>query len=576
MAQRSAKVHLVTIRKQYKGRIYETHLLRRSYREAGQVKSETVANVTALPAPTRDLLRRSLLGEQFLGASDLVKERTLPHGHVVVVLGLLRALGLEKLIDPQRCRERDLVVGLICARLIFPASKLATTRLWTESTLAGTLEVEDADEDELYAAMDWLLERQERIETQLARRHLGGGALVLYDLSSSFLHGQHCPLAKIGYSRDGRKGKAQIEYGLITDSEGRPVAIEVFPGNTADPKTVSAQVDKLTQRFGLEYLVLVGDRGMLTSARIDDLRSRGGVGWISSLRSPQIQGLVVKGSLQLGLFDERNLVEITDPDFPGERLVACRNPLLADERRRKREELLAATEALLAPILAAVAAGRLRGADKIGLRAGRVLNKHKMAKHFELEITADRLVVRRKEAEIAAEAALDGIYVLRTSIDRDRLDAAGVVRGYKLLALEERAFRGMKAVDLQLRPIRHWTENRVRAHVLLCMLAYYVQWHLERAWAPLLFRDEERPVAQDPVAPAQRSASALRKAHTGHLEDGSATHSLKTLLAHMATLTRSRMRLAQADVGATFELVDAPTPLQARALALLNLPLSAR
>jgi len=570
MARRGQAVHVATTRRHYKGRVYETHLLRRTYREGGKVKTETVGNISHLPPELIDLVRRGLRGERFLSADGLELRRSTPHGHVVAVLGQLRALGLEALLDPRRSRQRDLVVAMIVARLLVPDSKLATTRRWTHSTLAASLGVSDATEDELYGAMDWLLARQARIEARLAARHLEPGGLVLYDLSSSYVEGRHCPLAKLGYSRDGKRGTLQIEYGLITDPEGRPVAVEVVPGNTGDPATVPAAVEKLRVRFGLTDVVLVGDRGMLTSAQIETLRASG-LDWISALRSPAIRGLVEGGTLQLGLFDERDLAEITSPDFPGERLVVCRNPLLRAERARKREDLLAATEALLAPLVARVEAGTLRGADRIGLAVGRVIDRHKMAKHFVLDIGDDRLAVTRRAPEIAAEAALDGLYVLRTSVSAERLDTPGVVRAYKLLVRVERAFRAFKAVDLAVRPIHHYTADRVRAHVLLCMLAYYVQWHLERAWAPLLFRDEERPELPDPVAPAQRSAAALAKARTRQLPDGSAVHSFRTLLAELATLTRDRLVPAGAPDEAAFEVVATPTPLQARALALLGL-----
>ena len=563
-------MHVATTRRHYKGRTYETHLLRRSYREGGKVKTETLGNISHLPGELIDLVRRGLRGERFLPASGLEIRRSLPHGHVVAVLGTLRALGVDALIDRAPSRSRDLVVGMIAARLLAPGSKLATTRRWTASTLATSLGVADASEDELYAAMDWLGERQARIEARLAARHLEPGGLVLYDLTSSYVEGRCCPLAKLGHSRDGKPGTLQIEYGLVTDCLGRPIAVEVVAGNTGDPATVPAAVEKLRVRFGLERVVLVGDRGMLTSAQIEMLRASG-LDWISALRGPAIRSLVDGGTLQLGLFDERNLAEISSPDFPGERLVVCRNPALRAERARKRIELLAATEALLAPIVARVEAGTLRGAARIGLALGRVIDRHKVAKHFELLIADDRLVVSRKEAEIAAEAALDGLYVLRTSVAASRLDAPAVVRSYKLLTRVERAFRAFKAVDLAVRPIHHWTEGRVRAHIFLCLLAYYVQWHLERAWAPLLFRDEERPELADPVAPAQRSEAALTKAHTQQLPDGTQVHSFRTLLAELATLTRNRVVPAGAPDEAAFEIVATPTPLQARALALLNL-----
>ncbi len=571
MATRGGKVHVSVTRRHYKDKVYETTLLRRSYREGGHVKTETVGNLSHLPAETIDVIRRSLAGEQLIPAASLVVQRSLPHGSVVAVLGLLRSLGLETALDRIRSRQRDLIVGLIAQRVLRPATKLATTRLWPQTTLASVLGIEDATDDEVYSALDWLVERQDGVERALARRHLQDGALVLYDLSSSTVEGQHCPLARIGYSRDGKQGTRQIEYGLVTDREGRPVAIEVFAGNTGDPSTVATQVEKIRSRFGLRDVVLVGDRGMLTSARIEALKEVGGIGWISSLRSPQIRALVDSGALQLGLFDLRDLAEITDPAFPGERLVVCKNPLLAVERARKREALLVATEAALAPVVEAVRSGRLVGAGPIGLRVGRVLGRHKVGKHFDLNITDTSLSVPRLLSQIAAEAALDGIYVVRTSVSADKLDAPEVVRTYKRLAVVERAFRAFKSVDLQVRPIHHWTEPRVRAHIFLCMLAYYVQWHLERAWAPLLFRDEERPIPADPVAPAQRSAAATRKASTQRLDDGTPTHSLRTLLAEMATLTRNRIVPEGLGDGAGYDVVATPTPLQARALDLLQL-----
>ena len=570
MRKRGGAVHVATTRRHYKGKTYETHLLRRSVREGGKVRTETLGNISHLPPELIDLVRRGLAGERFLPADGFEIARSLPHGAVVAVLGLLRSLDLERLIDRRASRQRDLVVAMIVARLIAPGSKLATTRRWTQSTLASTMAVADATEDELYDAMDWLLARQARIEAGLAKRHLGPGALVLYDLTSTYMEGRHCPLAKHGHSRDGRPGTLQVEYGLITDVEGRPVAVEVVLGDTADPATVPAAVTKLQDRFGLAEVVLVGDRGMLTSARIESLRAHG-LDWISSLRAPAIRALAEAGTLQLGLFDERGLAEISSPEYPGERLVVCRNPLLAVERARKRAELLAATEAKLAPIVARVEAGRLRGADRIGLAVGRVIDRYKVAKHVALDIGEDRLVVTRRDEAIAAEAALDGLYVLRTSVAPERLEAPDVVRAYKRLSRVERAFRGFKAVDLAVRPIHHRTADRVRAHVFLCLLAYYVQWYLERAWAPLLFRDEERPELADPVAPAVRSAAALTKAHTQRLPDGTPVHSFRSLLAELATLTRNRVVPVGAPDEAAFEIVAIPTPLQARALSLLGL-----
>jgi len=563
-------MHVVRVVSRQKGREYTSVLLRNSYREDGKVKKQTLANLSHLPAATIDLVERSLKGEHFTSADGLEITRSLPHGHVTAVLGMLRSLDLPRLIDRRPSRQRDLVVAMISARLLAPGSKLATTRRWTQSTLADTLGVADASEDELYGAMDWLLGRQDHIEAGLAKRHLEPDGMVLYDLTSTWMEGRHCPLARRGYSRDGRPGMLQVEYGLVTDEGGRPVAVEVVPGDTADPATVPALIEKLKDRFDLADVVLVGDRGMLTQARIEGLRDQG-LGWISSLRAPAIRALANAGTLQLGLFDERGLAEITSPDFPGERLVVCRNPLLADERARKRSELLGATEAKLAAIVARVEAGRLRGKDRIGLSVGKVIDRYKVAKHFELEIADDQLVVTRRDEAISAEAALDGLYVLRTSVPPERLTAPDVVRAYKRLSRVERAFRGLKAVDLAVRPIHHYTEDRVRAHILLCLLAYYVRWHLERAWAPLLFGDEARPELDDPVGPAERSAGALAKAHTQRLPDGTPVHSFGTLLSELATLTRNRVVPVGAPDEAAFEITAIPTPLQARALSLLEL-----
>ena len=568
---RTGAMHVVRVVSRQKGREYTSVLLRNSYREDGKVKKQTLANLSHLPPATIDVIERSLKGERLLPAAESLEiRRSLPHGQVVAVLGMLRSLGLEKLIDRRPSRERDLVTAMIVARLIAPRSKLATSRSWEQSTLADTLGVADASEDELYGAMDRLLTRQARIEQGLASRHLEPGGLVLYDLTSTSMAGRHCPLAKRGYSRDGKAGMLQVEYGLVTDEGGRPIAVEVVPGDTADPATVPAVIGKLKGRFDLADVVLVGDRGMLTSARIEGLREEG-LGWISSLRAPAIRALAEAGTLQLGLFDERGLAEITSPAYPGERLVVCRNPLLAEERARKRHELLAATEAKLAAIVARVEAGRLRGKDRIGLAVGRVIDRYKVAKHFELDIGDDRLIVTRRTEAITAEAALDGIYVLRTSVAAERLDDVDVVRAYKRLSRVERAFRGLKGVDLRVRPIHHRTEDRVRAHIFLCMLAYYVRWHLERAWAPLLFGDEARPELDDPVAPAVRSEAALTKAHTQRLPDGTAVHSFGTLLDELATLTRNRVVPVGAPDEAAFEIDAIPTPLQARALALLDL-----
>ncbi len=480
-------VHLTTIRRTYQGKEYVSHLLRRSYREGGKVKSQTVGNLTALPPAAIDAVRAILRGEP-VGPLDraFAIERSLPHGNVLAVLGQLRQLGLDQLLAARPQRERELALAMIASRILEPCSKLATVRSFENSTLAAKLGVEDADEDELYAAMDWLLARQPVVEAALAKRHLTEGGLVLYDLTSVSLEGRHCELARRGYSRDGKRGLPQIEFGLITDRDGRPVAVEVFEGNMADPKTVAAQVDKLKHRFGIADVVLVGDRGMLTSARIEALKEVGGIGWISALRSIQIEALVHSGDLQLGIFDERNLAEISSPKFPGERLVVCRNPALAQDRARTREELLLATERELDKVVAAGQAGRLKGKDEIGVRVGKIIGRYKVGKHFKLEISDHRFNYQRDVEGIRSEAALDGIYVIRSSVAAAKLGAEELVRSYKLLAGVERAFKTMKSVDFLVRPVHHRLADRVRAHIFLCMLAYYVRWHLERAWAPLL------------------------------------------------------------------------------------------
>ncbi len=563
-------VHLTTIRSVVKGKTYESHLLRRSFREGDKVRSVTVGNLSALPAAAIEAVRAVLRGEPVGPLSDSFEiVRSLPHGNVVAVLGQIRKLGLDKLIAARPRRERELATAMIASRVLEPASKLATVRSFESSTLASELGVADADEDELYAAMDWLLEQQPKMESALARRHLVEGGLVLYDLTSVYMEGDKCELARRGYSRDGKRGLTQVEFGLITDREGCPVAVDVFAGNTADPNTVAAQVDKLKNRFGVADVVLVGDRGMLTSARIEALKEVGGIGWISALRSLQIEALVNSGDLQLSLFDQRNLVEISSPRFPGERLVVCKNPALAQDRARKREELLLATEAELDKVVEAGRAGRLQSKDLTGLRVGKLLGRFKMGKHFKLDISETGFTYQRDADGIAAEAALDGLYVIRTSVEEAKLDANEVVRSYKLLAGVERAFKTLKSVDLQVRPVHHRLADRVRAHIFICMLAYYVRWHLERAWAPLLFKDEARPVAEDVVAPAQRSDSALAKARTRRLADDTPAHSFRSLLGNLATLTKNTVRVP--GQAATFDKLALPTDLHSRALQLLGL-----
>jgi len=561
-------VHVSVTRRHYKDKLYETTLLRRSYREGGKVKSETLANLSHLPPETIALIRQSLAGKTHVEAGvDWEIERSLPHGHVAAVWAQAKALGLAELMGSPS-PERDLAMALVIARVLRPASKLATTRWWQTTTLASDLAVSDASTDDVYAAMDWLAERQADIEKRLARRHVADGDLVLYDLSSSWVEGSHCSLAARGYSRDGKTGRAQIEYGLMTDAAGRPISVEVFAGNTADPTAFVSAVEVVRQRFGLSQVVMVGDRGMITTARIEAIKGLGGLGWVTSLRAPSIRALAEGGALQLSLFDEANLAEITDhPDYPGERLVACRNPALAAERARKRAELLDATEALLAPIAASVQAGRLVGADKIGLRVGKHINRHKMAKHFTLEITNTSFAYRRDTPAIDAEAALDGIYIVRTSVGADRLDAGAVVDAYKGLKVVEADFRSLKAIDLDLRPIRHWTEARVRAHVFICMLAAYVVWHLRRAWAPLCFTDEQPPPRTDPVAPARRSPKAQTKASTRRVGDNQPAHSFATLLDELATLTRNTIVFAG---GVRVDKLSVPTPTQRHTFELIN------
>jgi len=565
-------MHVATTRRHYKDRVYETHLLRRSYRdEHGKPRNETLANLSHLPTDTIELIRGSLRGETFVAAADAFTiTRSRPHGHVAAAAAMARTLGLPGLLGPA-CAQRDLAFALIVARACRPGSKLATLRWWADTTLACDLGVEAADTDDAYAAMDWLLQRQPAIEKALAGRHLSPGGLVLYDLSGSWMEGSGCPLTAYGYSRDGKRGKPQICYGLVTDPDGRPVAVNVLPGDTADSAAFTEAVATVVERFGLSRVVLVGDRGMITSAGVAALRDRGGVDWITALRAPAIKKLAGQGAIQLSLFDHTNLAEITDPDYPGERLVVCRNPALAAERTRKRGELLAATDAELDKIAAAVTAGRLRDAGKIGVRVGRHVNHYKMAKHYTLHIADGRFAYHRDQPAIDAEAALDGVYVIRTSVTADTLDAAAVVQAYKRLAGVERAFRSLKTVDLDIRPIHHRLEDRVRGHVLICMLAAYLVWHLRQAWAPLCFTDEHPPQRTDPVAPAQRSPHALRKASRHTTADGGPVHSFGTLLDHLATLTRDRIRFRDSDI--EIDKLAQPTPTQRRAFELLHAPI---
>ena len=584
-------------------------LLRESYREDGKVKTRTIANITHLRPAQIEALRGALSGSASVAGLPLPDafriDRSRPHGHVAAVLGSLRKLQLAAVVDPRSSRQRDLVVAMIAARILDPASKLATARgLHSDtlhSSLGESLSLDSADETELYSAMDWLLARQPRIERELAKRELQDGAMVLYDLTSTYFEGRHCPLAKLGHSRDDKSGTPQIVFGLLTNAGGCPVAVEVFDGNTSDPKTVATQVDKLRQRFGLQKVVLVGDRGMITSARIREDLDGGrsttgvlsgdkvgdaaspvvkshGIEWISALRATQIQKLARDGRLQMSFFDKTDMVEIAHPDFPGERLIACFNPLLAEERARKRPELLAATEKQLEKIAAATKRSRrpLRGKQNIGLRAGKILNRYKMGKHFELRIEEDSFHYKRKEANIEREQSLDGIYVIRTSVKADALSGEQVVASYKSLSGVERAFRSLKTVDLHVRPIHHRLPDRVRAHILLCILAYYVEWHMRQLLAPILFDDHDKPQAQAArvsiVAPAKRSDAARRKAATRKTDDGLNVHSFQTLLADLATIAKNRIRPKDKKIPA-FDMLTTPTTLQQRALALLGVNL---
>lgn len=562
-------MHVVTTRRRVGVREYTTTLLRRSFREDGKVKKQTLANLSHLPPEAIDAIRAALRGEVLVPAgAAFAIERSLPAGHVAAALMMARRLELARLLDRQPSRERDLCLAMICQRAIAPASKLATVRALRQSTLASELGVEDADEDDLYQALDWLLARQGRIEDRLARRHLKDGELVLYDVSSSYFEGRTCPLAKLGYSRDGRRGTLQVIYGLLCDRPGRPVAVEVFSGELHDDKTLPSQIDKLKTRFGLKTVVVVSDRGIVTKANLELMRSSEGIEWITALKAPQIKALVASGALQLSLFDEHDLAEITTPDYPGERLVVCRNPHVAAERARKRSELLQATEQGLREIQQRVERATLSGADQIGLAVGPALKRYRMRKHFQIEITDTSFTFAHKQAQITAEAALDGIYVLRTSAEAERLPTAEVVRSYKGLEQVERAFGTLKGPELEIRPIHHRLEDRVRAHILLCMLAYYLTWHLRAAWTPLLFKDEHPPTAANPVAKATRSVEAQRKAQTKHTTTGEPCHSYRSLLSELGTLTTNTIRLAGANT--TFERLAEPTPLQTRALQLVE------
>ena len=551
-----------------------TVLLRESYRVGSKVLKRTLANLSSLSGAQIEAIRATLRGESLQPVAQSFEVIASPsHGHVQAVALAMQRVGLASLLASKSCRERDLVLAMVGARILAPHTKLATTRWWHTTTLAEEFGVVDANEDDLYSAMDWLLAHQNTIQKKLASRHLSVGGLVLYDLSSSYFEGTCCPLAKLGYNRDGKSGLLQVNYGLLTDPRGCPVAVSVYEGNVTDSKTLMPEVKRLREDFGIERFVLVGDRGMISSKAIKELRETDGVGWITALKSVSIRALIDQGHLQLGLFDEVNLVELSSPEYPGERLVACRNPELARLRAHKRQELLAATEANLDKIKARVAAGKLVGSDKIGVRVGKVVNQYKVAKHFELTIQDNSFTFERKLAAIAAEAALDGIYIIRTSLSATQMDAPECVRNYKSLAQVERAFRSLKTVDLKVRPIHHRKADRVRAHIFLCMLAYYVEWHMREAWRELMFADTDQAAkaTRDPVAPAKRSKAAQAKAATHTLDDGTPAHSFSTLLADLAGIVRNTCRTPQAGPDApTFQVITTPSAKQHQAFELLR------
>ncbi|MBK8359573.1 MAG: IS1634 family transposase [Comamonadaceae bacterium] len=550
-----------------------TVLLRESYREGGKVHKRTLANLSALSSAQVQMIRATLRGDVVQPVNQTFEVIASPaHGHVQAVCLAMQRLDFASMLAAKPCRERDLVLAMVASRIISPATKLATTRLWRTNTLAQEFGVSDANEDDLYAAMDWLLAGQDRIQKKLAARHLKEDCLVLYDLSSSYFEGSHCPLAKLGYSRDGKRGTLQVNYGLLTDDRGCPVAISVHDGNTSDSTTFIPQVTRLREKFGLKRIVMVGDRGMISQKAIDKMSKDSDLAWITALRSASIRALVEQGRVQMGLFDERNLLEISSPDFPGERLIVCRNPELAKLRVHTRNDLLLATEKELVKIQARVESSKLVGKDKIGLAAGKVVNRYKVAKHFELTITDAAFTFARLECNIAAEAALDGLYIIRTSVQAQRMDAPSCVRTYKSLAQVERAFRSIKTMDLKVRPIHHHLENRVRAHIFLCMLAYYVEWHMRQVWRELMFCDEDQAtkLTRDPVAPAKRSNSALKKVQTHTLEDGTPTHSFQTLMTELQGIVRNTCRtLGSAADTPTFEILTTPNSKQKRALELI-------
>lgn len=549
-------------------------LLRESFREGTKVRKRTLANLSALSAEQIDAIRRALKGEKLVPVAELFEiVRSVHHGHVQAVLVAMKQLGFESLVASRPSRERALIMAMVAARILEPTSKLATTRWLHTTTIPEVFGVTGADEDDLYAALDWLITRQDHIEKKLAVRHLEKGGLVLYDLTSSYFEGKTCPLAALGHNRDGKSGKLQVNYGLLTDPRGRPIAVSVFEGNTGDPKTLLPQVEKLQKTFAIEALVLVGDRGMISQKQINELKQRDGIDWITALRTGAIRKLVDDGHIQLGLFDERNLFEVTHPDFPGERLVACRNQELGRLRAHKRQSLLNSTSRELTKVRGMASRGRLKGKDAIGVRVGKVVDKYKMSKHLVLDIRDDGFDFHLNDEKISEEAGLDGIYVVRTSVPAERLNTDDVVRSYKMLSEVERAFRSFKTIDLQVRPIRHRLEDRVKAHIFLCMLAHYVAWHMTEAWRPLLFCDEDQEAkkTRDPVAPAKRSEAALHKVHTKALNDGTPVHSFQTLLKDLSTIVRNLCRRPSAsNHEATFDVTTTPSPTQQRAYDLLK------
>ena len=578
MPTRNGSVHVATTTRVYNGKTYVSHLLRRSIRNGKAVTHQTLGNLSHLPLDVIDLIKRSLKGETFVAASAAFRiTRSLPHGHVLAVLAMIKKLRLDDLLASQASPQRDLVLAMIAERVLFPCSKLANTRHWLDTTLAQELNVVSAAEDQLYAALDWLLQRQTTIERKLAKRHLSEGGLVLYDVTTSFYQGKTCSLAQFGHNRDGKNGCPMIVYGVLTDGGGRPVAVQVYPGNTSDPTTVPDQVEKLTKRFGLSRVVLVGDRGMLTQTQIDALKKHPGLGWISALRSEAIRRLIAEGRLVRANLEAELLAEIRSPEFPGERLAACYNASLAELRRRKRGELLEATQMELETLAQSVTRNRERGqaeaAGAIGVRAGKIINHYKVAKHFVLTISEGRLSWTRDQAAIDKEELLDGIYVVRTSEPAERLTAADSVRSYKRLTLVEQAFRSLKGIDLLVRPIHHRTDNRVRAHILLCVLAYYVEWHLRRAWEPLLFEDEEAATNRQrrhPVTQAKASESARRKKTTGKTSGDLAVQSFRTLISHLGTQCRNTCIAVEDQKQREFQQITEADDLQLEAMRLIT------